>query len=93
MKTLHLCHWRDKAAFKADVKNLGASDALVVYGNPSPLEMMHIQSHMQAMEQPWHLFTEHPETQREAKQHLISTIDASQWLQLIIEHDNTWAWK
>lgn len=93
MKTLHLCHWRDKNAFTNQVAWLGPTDALVVYGHPSALEIEHIQSHMEAKQRPWHLLVDPSTGSNTVKRTAMSTIDANQWLKLIIEYDNTWAWK
>lgn len=93
MKTLHLCHWHDKSHFQQHCQWIGAADALVVYGQLNALEIEFIRTHMGTIERPWYRVMDNTLSDADDHHQGPEMISPQQWVALISEHHNTWAWK
>ncbi len=92
MNTLHLYHWRDIYTADHCFKLIGQHDNLVIYGAPTESDLKWLNKWFEGVKQNCYLVNQEktPNTVRSAN---LNAINNEQWLNLIIAHKNTLAWK
>jgi hypothetical protein len=92
MNTLHLCHWQNLNHFKEHLTLISANDCLVIFGHLSTQEKEQIHQVMQDYVIDWHLVKadNHPNINDPTMSHEITH---DEWLKLVLQHNNSYAWK
>ncbi len=92
MNTLHLCHWLNISHFRKHLSLMSNLDSVVIFGKVTVDEQKQITAATQDIGINWYLVKEHndPNIPNAGDKHEISH---DQWLELVIKHNNTYAWK
>ncbi len=88
MSTLHQCHWQNRRHCQSHLPLMNTGDNLVVYGVLSQSDIDWLDQQLAQQNITWHLVIGDQNPHNAGKQ-----INHQQWLQLILEHRNSWAWK
>lgn len=92
MNTLHLCHWQNINHFRNHLNWVSKNDSVLFFGDLSDLERQEIVMTMKEMGINWYLVKgcNDPNIPNTGVEH---EINHEQWLELVIKHNNTYAWK
>jgi len=88
MNTLHQCHWSSQLHLSSHIHLIGPNDSLVIYGSFGIEDIQSIADFFAETNIIWYLVSQQP---HENNNQLM--IDHTQWLKLIIDHNNTYTWK
>ena len=89
MSTLHLYHWKGMEDLKQRIKLVDKQDNLVIIGSPNDQDLEELLKNMDWLTAcNWQLVnsTDNPQITEH-------TINHDEWLELIINHQNSFAWK
>ncbi|MCB1582701.1 MAG: hypothetical protein R3E90_15915 [Marinicella sp.] len=92
MNTLHLCHWQNLVHLEQHLGLLSENDSLLIFGTFSVDEQKKIIDVMQDFSTNWYLVNKDIDPNI-ANRHSPHEINHEQWLELIIQHNNSYAWK
>lgn len=88
MSTLHICHWHSFEHLNSHLKLIFCDDSLLIFGDLSSSELLKVKDWSDNNNINWHLVID------EASPHITErAINHDQWLELINQHDNCFAWK
>jgi hypothetical protein len=88
MSTLHLCHWQGSAHLTNHLPFIGDDDSLVIFGDFNSQFIESLPKLLACVNVSWYIVNNTPENSLNERQ-----IDHNEWLQLIIKHNNSYAWK
>lgn len=88
MNTLHMYHWRDIKTVDENLKLMGPFDSLVIYGKLTNHDLLLLESRFESIKNDCYVVNKHHNPNI-----ALRNINHSQWLDLIIKHINTLAWK
>lgn len=88
MKTLHMYRWRNTQSLQANKYLLGPQDALVIYGALNDNELQQTKRELALLKNPCYI------VKNEKGPHIDQySINEKDWLELILEHNNSLTWK
>ena len=88
MSTLHLCHWQSSAHLTHNLPLICDGDSLVVFGDFNLQVIESLPKLLSNLKESWYIVNNSPEKTTKERH-----IDHQEWLQLLIKHNNSYAWK
>ena len=88
MSTLHLCHWQSSAHLVNNLPLITGGDSLVLFGEINSQVIELISKLLSCQNVNWYIVNNLPEKTSNERH-----IDHHEWLQLLIKHNNSYAWK
>lgn len=92
MSTLHLCHWHNIKHLKKHLGLLSDKDSLLIFGDFTAEEINKLHELMINFSNPWYLVKSN-KAPTLANPDMTNEINHDQWLELVLQHNNTYAWK
>ena len=89
MNTLHMYHWQKPEVLQMHLSLIGQDDVLVIYGELNASVLAQVRQLMMDCSHRWHWHSESadPEETDDCR------IDLNQWLDMMVECQNSWTWK
>lgn len=88
MNTLHMYHWQNTDLLKKNLALIGANDSLVIFGSISESDLKEITHKLTSITYDWYIVKDIDSPHINSR-----IINKRRWLNLIIKHRNTLAWK
>lgn len=88
MNTLHLCHWKNTTHLKLKSAVIHKDDSLVIIGDMNSDEISFINQLLSPLAVNWYLVNDQNQPHINCK-----LINHDEWLTLILNHKNCFAWK
>jgi hypothetical protein len=88
MSTLHINHWQGIDFLNSHLNTILNDDSLLIFGDLSPTELVKLNALLENNNGSCYLVFDD-----DCPHNAIQAIDHDQWLALINQHDNSFAWK